>query len=298
MTTQQQILDYYSRPAALTSAGKYADLLEQLPDDIESLVRVVQSLVIHEFVAEPFYGVTVPAERKHEAHIRPAEQMLERILAIDDRPLTVPRPPERRLVGVCRHFMVLLLAMLRAKRIPARGRAGFGAYFNPSYFEDHVVCECWNASKDRWVLIDPQFDETWKARLRIDHDVLDVPHDRFLIAADAWIECRAGKTDPEKFGIARGNLRGWWFLAANLIHDAATLNKVEPLRWDGWGAMPRPGQPLEKGQVPFFEELAALTSEPDKSFEALRELYERDDRVRVPATVFNLLLNEQQPIAA
>src|SRR5262249_1185459 len=154
-----------AQPGLMTSAGKYAGVLEHLPADIESLMQIVQSLVIHEFVAAPFYGVTLSDERKTESHIRPVEDMIEQIFALDDRPLTIARPPQRRWAGVCRHFLVLLLAMLRAKRIPARGRCGFGAYFNPGYFEDHVVCEYWNSSEKRWALADPQFDEVWRERL-------------------------------------------------------------------------------------------------------------------------------------
>jgi hypothetical protein len=229
---------------------------------------------------------------------RPVEQMLDRILALDAAPLTVSRPPERRLVGVCRHFMVLLLAMLRAKRIPARGRCGFGGYFNPGFFEDHVVCEYWNGSEKRWMLVDPQFDDVWRARLGIEYDVLDVPRDRFLIASDAWTECRTRAADPAKFGIVNGNLRGLWFIAANLIHDVAALNKMELLRWDAWGGMPPPGEALSEDQLTFFDRLAALTREPDQSFDELRRLYESDDRVRVPATVFNALRNRPEQIFA
>ena len=133
----KQLRDFYSQPGPITSPGAFAQALKPLPDDIESLGRVVQGLIIHEFVADSFYGTTISDDRRQESHIRPVDRMIERILILDSRPLTVPRPPERRLVGVCRHFMVLLLAILRAKRIPVRGRCGFGAYFNPGYFEDH-----------------------------------------------------------------------------------------------------------------------------------------------------------------
>jgi transglutaminase-like putative cysteine protease len=145
--------------------------------------------------------------------------MIERILALDGRPLTVPRRPERRLVGVCRHFMVLLLAVLRAKRVPARGRCGFAGYFNPGFWEDHVVCEYWNASEARWMIADPQFDDVWRTRLDTRHDVLDIPRDQFVVASEAWTRWRAGDADPPQFGIVQGHLRGSWFLAANLVHD-------------------------------------------------------------------------------
>jgi hypothetical protein len=298
MSSHDQILDFYAHARPMTAPGKYAEALEALPRDPATLIRIIQGLVIHEFAVSGFYGVAITEERRAESHIRPVERMLDRIFELDDAPLTVSRPPERRVVGVCRHFMVLMLSMLRAQRIPARGRCGFGAYFRPGFFEDHVVCEYWNVLEGRWVLTDPQFDGVWRSRLGIDHDVLDVPRDRFPMAADAWTECRAGRADPAKFGTVNGNLRGLWFIAANLIHDAASLNKMELLRWDAWGGVPRPDEFLSEDQLSFFDGLAALTHEPDRSFAELRRLYESDDRLRVPDTVFNALRNRPEKIAA
>jgi len=294
-TVAERLLDFYRRPGPLTSPGRYAPWFEQLPDDVGELARIVQGLAIHEFAVD-WYGVGVSEERRRESHIRSVEQMVERILVLDDRPLSLARPPEKRLVGVCHHFMLLLLAMLRAKGVPVRGRRGFGTYFNPGYFEDHVVCEYWTASEHRWALADPQFDEVWRQKLEIEHDVLDVPRDRFLVAGDAWTLCRAGKADPERFGIIKGNLRGRWFIADNLVHDVAVLNKMELLQWDVWGAMPRPDQPLGHDELSFFDQLAELTRVPDESFEKLRRIYQDDERLRVPATVFNALLNRPEEI--
>jgi transglutaminase superfamily protein len=292
----EQLLDFYRRPGAMTSAGRHASRLEGLPDDIAALVGIVQGLVIHEFAAADWYGVSVPEQRKGESHLRTVEQMLERLLSLDDRPLTVARPPAKRLVGVCHHFVLLLSAMLRAKGMPARGRRGFGSYFNPGFFEDHVVCEYWNAAEEHWALADPQFDEVWRRQLKIDHDVLDVPRDRFLIAGDAWARCRAGTADPAKFGIIKGDLRGRWFIAHNLVHEVATLNKMELLPWDVWGAMPRPDQSLSDDELGFFDRLAVLTRAADASFDELRRLYQGDERLRVPDTVFNALLNRSEAI--
>jgi hypothetical protein len=295
-TVAEKQLDFYRHPGPMTSAGRYVAWLDQLPRDVGELARIVQGLAIHEFAAD-WYGVSISAERQSESHIRSVEQMVERILALDRRPLSVTRPPEKRLVGVCHHFMLLLLAMLRAKGVPVRGRRGFGTYFNPGYFEDHVVCEYWNARENRWVLVDPQFDEVWCRKLKIDHDVLDVPRDRFLIAGDAWMLCGAGKADPDRFGIIKGNLRGRWFIADNLVHDVATLNKMELLQWDVWGAMPQPDHSLSDDELGFFDRLASLTREPDGSFEELRRLFQEDQRLRAPATVFNALLNRPEEIA-
>lgn len=292
--TQQQILDFYARPSAMTFGGEYVAMLDKLPNDVGELTRIIQGLVIHEYAAE-YYGVKILDERRSESHIRSVERMLDRLLAIDSQPITTKRPPEKRLVGVCHHFALFLVTMLRNKGIPARYRCGVGSYFNPPFFEDHVVCEYWNAAESRWRLADPQFDDVWRRESKIDHDILDVPRDRFLIAGDAWTLCRRGDADPSKFGIFMGNLRGLWFIAGEIVRDVAALNKMEMLPWDVWGAMPRQDEQLNPQQLAFFDRVATLTQTPDSSFEELCTLYE-DDRLRVPATVFNAVLQRNEVV--
>jgi hypothetical protein len=296
MTTQQQLLDYYAQPSLLTSAGRYAPLFAELPSDVQELVRIIQGLGIYDAVATSFYGCTIPEARAREIHLRSMEQMLAQLLMFDNRPLSVARAADKRLACRCHNFTRFLVATLRAKGIPARSRCGFGTYFNAGYFEDHWVCEYWNAPQARWILVDPQLDEVWREKLQIEHDVLDVPRDQFLIASDAWTQCRAGKADPAKFGINFANLRGLWFIAGNLVRDVAALNKMEMLPWDVWGAMPVPHQSLTQEQVAFFDTLANLTYAPDFAFTELRRLYQVDDRVHVPATVFNALLNRPESL--
>jgi transglutaminase superfamily protein len=296
LTVPRHILDVYAQPAAMTLAGKHARLFDALSSDVGELTGIVQGLAVHEFAATPFYGVRLSDTRRSESHIRSTERMLDRLLAIDAQPLDVARPAEKRLVGTCRHFTLLLVAMLRAKGVPARGRCGFGAYLNPPNFEDHWVCEYWNAAEARWVLVDAQLDEIWQAKLKIDDGVLDLRRDRFLIAGDAWAQCRAGKADAARFGIFKGELRGLWFIAGNLVRDVAALNRMEMLPWDVWGAMPRPHEPLQTDRLSFFDRLAALTRAPDASYAELSALYEGDERLRVPKTVFNAVLQRQDAV--
>jgi hypothetical protein len=244
MTSQLQILDFYSRPAEMTSAGEFTSVLGTLPNDVAVLVRIVQGLGVYDVVASDFYGFNIPDERKNEIHIRRVEKMLDRLLAIDNQPLTATRPVEKRLVCRCRNFLLLLLSMLRAKGIPSRARCGFAAYLNPGYFEDHWVCEYWNATEKRWVLVDAQLDVVWREKLKIDFDILDVPRHDFLVAGDAWTKCRAGEADPSKFGIHFADLSGLWFVAGDVMRDVAALNKMEMLPWDVWDAQPKPDEQL------------------------------------------------------
>ena len=294
-TPSAEILKFYAEPSALTSPGRHAETFDALPNDPIALARIVQGLVLHKYMAHA-YGLEVAPGRDAEAHTRRVESMLEQILALDERPLPALRAPEKRLFGVCGHFTSMLVAMLRAKGIPARERAGFGAYFNAPYFEEHVLCEYWDADDGRWVFLDTQFDETWRAELKIDHDVFDVPRDRFLTASAAWNLCRSGKADPDLFGIFQGNKRGLWFAAAELIRDVAALNKMEVLVWDVWGAMPQPDTRLDATQLKYFDQLAALTHDPDASFDDLMTLYRYDHGVQVPHVVFNVITNHPETI--
>jgi hypothetical protein len=292
-TSERSRLDFYTRPAAMTSGGKYAPMFNELPNDVVGLARIVQGLLLHEHAA-PVYGVTLVDKRRREVHLRSVERMLDCLLAHNDQPLSVARQLDARLVGNCRHFTVLLVAMLRSKGVPARARGGFGAYFKRGHFYDHWVCEYWNATDARWVRADAQLDDVQRAELQVNFDPLDVPHDRFLIAGDAWAHCRTGKGDPSKFGIF--DMNGPWFIAGNLVRDVAALNKVEMLPWDVWGAMPQPDESLTDEQRAFFDRLAALTRAPDSTFTELRALYEGDDRLRIPGTVFNAILNRPEAV--
>jgi Transglutaminase-like superfamily len=280
-------LQFYAEPGAMTSAGRFAPLLAGLlPRDIPGLAAIGHGLLIHEHMAEG-YGVTLSGQERSSVHVRPAERMLELITARDGRPLDVAREPGSRLAGNCRHFTVLMVTMLRAQGTPARARCGFGGYFTDGFFEDHWVCEYWHAGQERWILVDAQIDGTQRDWFPIDFDVTDVPRDRFLIAGEAWARCRSGAADPATFGLSLVNESGDWWIAANLMRDAAALGNLELLPWDCWGAMPKAYEPIDEARCALFDRLAALTQAPGDSFAELLGLCQADERLRVPATVRN-----------
>ncbi|TDQ16199.1 hypothetical protein DEV91_13330 [Phyllobacterium brassicacearum] len=292
----QRVLDHYASHSPFSTPGRHAALLDALPFDPASVARTVQGLLIYEHVAELFYGYPIPDARRAESHIRPIEQFIDALLELDDRPLHIGRPSEKRLVGICRHFMLLSLAIFRHHGVPARGRGGFGAYFNPGKFEDHWVCEYWKAEECRWALLDSQFDDVFVRNLAIHHDVLDVPRAQFLTASEAWRRCRGGELNPNLFGIEFSQLRGLWFIAGSLIRDLATLNGQEILPWDVWGVQPAPDATLSDEELDFFDEIALLTADPDANFDALKQRFAEDVRVRVPAKVFNALRQREERV--
>jgi hypothetical protein len=228
------VLDYFTLPGPMTGAGNQQCLLDETPTDVAALCRLVQGVMIHVLWADQ-YGIDLPESRKEEVQLRSTSARLERILELDSRPLGQVRPPERRAVGNCRDFTVMLTAILRHHGVPARARCGFGRYFTPNQYEDHWVCEYWNSELQRWLLVDAQLDELQCRKLSISFDPLDVPRDQFIVGGRAWQMCRAREADPEAFGIS--DMHGLWFVRGNLVRDVATLNKVELLPWDSWGIL-------------------------------------------------------------
>ena len=292
-STTTEALNFYRTPGKMTDPGGRASALDGLPAEIGELARVAQGLLLHEHIA-PAYGVQLSDARRKETHTRSVQAMIALFQAHDPRPLTESRALEDRAIGTCRNFTVFVVAALRAQGVPARARCGFAAYFEPGKFLDHWVVEYWHTALSRWILVDSQIDDVQRTLFHPDFDLLDVPRDRFLVAGDAWRACRERRLDPESFGIL--DMHGILFVAGNVIRDAAALNEIELLPWDVWGAMPRPGETLDDDRLAFFDHLAELTRVPDANLGELRALYESDDRVRVPSTVFNAVLDKPDDI--
>ena len=271
-------LTYFAQYGKLTHPGPYAHLYTDLPSDVPSLVQVVQGSIVHVFWTER-YGLNLSEERKAEVQLRSMERRLARTLELDASPLPTPRPNEQKTVGNCRDFSVMLASMLQSKGIPARPRCGFGAYFLPNHYEDHWVCEYWNESEQRWVLVDAQLDELQRNVLKISFNTLDVPRDQFIVGGAAWKMCRSGRANPDQFGIF--DMHGVDFVKGDFIRDVAALNKVELLPWDCWGMILMDYVSLPPDDLSMLDRLADLTEKDVPDFDRVRQLYESDPRLRV-----------------
>jgi hypothetical protein len=290
MTLAPALQNFYSTPAGMTAPGKHAAALVEVPTDLGALRETIQGIMIHEHWA-PAYRIRLSEARKQQSHLRSTAQILDATFAKNPAPLTTVRPLYEKTVGVCRHFTLLTVAVLRQHGIPARSRCGFGSYFTLDTFEDHWVTEYWDDT--RWKLMDSQIDPSQRAILHLTMDLHDVPRDRFIIAGDAWQRCRSGRSDPKDFGIFA--MRGLWFIAGNVVRDAAALLNMEMLPWDMWGGMIEPEAAPTEEQLAFIDRLAELTLDVDNRFDELQTL-DQDERLKVPATVHNAVLNRQDDV--
>jgi hypothetical protein len=279
-------LTYYAHPGRMTDPGPYAALLDALPGDVPSLVKMLQGVMVHIFWAGS-YGLELTEERKAEVNLRRVDKQLARLTELDDRPLTEARPYERKLVGNCRDFSVMLAAILRHQGVPARARCGFGTYFIPGHYEDHWVCETWDAAQRRWRLVDAQLDEHMLEVLKPDFDPLDTPRDRFIVGGTAWQLCRSGAAHPDDFGIF--DMHGIEFVRGDLLRDFLALSKEEILPWDGgWGYMVELEPQRVEPVYALMDHVAALIVSADASASeqdtaAVRALYAQDAGFHAPA---------------
>lgn len=277
--------EFYRAQSTVSDPGRYAALYRDLPDSPAELAKVVRGLMIHR-VEGPLFGHEVAEERLHDdAETRYADEILGLIVARNPAPLAEPRPHGERFVGICRDFALLLCSMLRAKGVPARIRSGFADYFGTDGFHcDHVVTEYWDEERG-WLFADAQL----YAGHEVDFDPADVPRDRFLVAGRAWQLIRAGKADPERFGLwlPDAKLVGYWFVAGNVRLDLADLNKVETLLWDIWG-MGAGADGDMTDEIYDLYDLAAQVVDDEVSFEAARTLFTENAGLRTPAAVLSL----------
>jgi len=256
MTTQTESdLKFYAAHSPFSDPGKYAYLLEALPGDFAAVSRIVQGLVYHYMAGPYIHGYQPPQERMKEIDTRYVEKMLGRILELDDRPLSEPRPFDKRLVGCCRDFSLVTCAVLRQHGIPARLRYGFASYLLPGYWVDHVIVEAWNGN--RWQRFDPQVTDGVNR--------LELPDTDYATGGRAWQMWRSEGANPALFGLGPGSpeLSGVWFIRSRMLLDAVALDKHELLCWDQWGLGDAREDRLGVEQEALLDRLAALSVQGD-----------------------------------
>lgn len=211
---------------AFTDPGPHAQALSTLGSDPARAMAAIQGLLIHGGALE-HYGVAAQAYDRRTLAIGPR---LSAILAADERPLDVARAPERRAVGTCRDYALLLCSLMRTQGVAARVRCGFATYLSAAPWEDHWICEV--EDPRRWRQLDAQLDEVMRATLSISFDPADIPSHAFLTADEAWRRCRSGRLDPSQLG--HGEARGLWFALVNLMRDRLALSERPTSAWDSW----------------------------------------------------------------
>ena len=266
------VLRYYTKHTRVTDPGEYANHLEALPVEMDALHSALGGLLIHVWKVQKRRPERVSA-RSEDIKTRHIRRSLEAMLALDDRPLNTARNEVNRLIVDCRHFAALLCAVLRQRGVPARSRWGFATYLEKTHYQNHCLCEYWNAKEGRWVLEDP------------DLELHDVPPDQFINAGRAWQMCREDRDNGALFGFGR-HPRGQGLAKVRgiLVSDFAALNGFEMLSDDWWGMHLKNNKDVTKEDTVLLDRAAALAM-TDEAFAARRDLYENSEALRVPSKI-------------
>ncbi|GLQ54080.1 transglutaminase-like domain-containing protein [Devosia nitrariae] len=279
------VASFYTAQSTWTDPGRYAPLFDALPDDIAVLCAVVRNITLH-YRAGPRVGFDIPKERLAEIDTRFCELMLERIIALDARPLAEPRAPTQRVIGCCRDASLLLCSMLRHKGVPARIRYGFAPYLSTNRFNgDHAVVEYWNGT--RWLLADAEQAGPEIAFGGTAFSPLDIQRGPYLTAGMAWHLVRSGQAKEADFGVSP-ELHGLPEIRVALLVDIAMLNRCETLLWDVWGIGEIEHQ-NSADDLALLDRAASLSADTDveAGFAGIKEIF-LDERMRVPQTVTSL----------
>ena len=282
----QHVLDYYRQPTPMTDLQGLEELLQDTPTTIPEMVAMIQGLMLHIFWAER-EGFKPSKEREEEVQLRPARAYFQRIVELDPAPLTHARPLERKVIGNCRDHSVLLCALLRRLEVPARARAGGGAYFLPDHYEDHWICEYWNEEEQRWVMVDAQLNPFQCEAMKIPFNPLDVPQDQFWTGGRLWLAARAGEVDPDKCGIF--DIHGINYLRWIVGLDFGALNKFEVLPWDSWGLFSKEAEAVTTDELAFLDKLAGQMVEADQHLYTLQSLFQHHPDVSGTAYQWQLM---------
>jgi hypothetical protein len=237
------------------------------------MAEIVGGVIVHRDETRRF-GFTLPEQRRDEASTRFVAAILGQLGSL------VERRPENRFAGTCRDFAVVLCAMLREVGVPARVRCGFAGYFAEDFFDDHWAVDAW-ADDHGWHLIDAQIASAPKGTYAVEFDPLDVPRDAFLVAGQAWLECRAGSRDLDRIGTSAAGLTGMWEIQGSVVRDLANLNRVETLPWDAWGLIPAHYDQLAPADVELLDRVAAVSA-VGGPVSLAADVYRSDPRLLVP----------------
>ena len=288
--TSKNALDFYSTQSVFSDPKENKYLFENLPDSIEELCEIIRGVIVHQDDTKKIYNFDIPEHRQLESNTRYVSKILQRIVELQGDKLTVVCKPEKRFIGVCRDFAIILCSILRYKNIPARLRCGFATYYERSWYVDHWLCEYWNARQNRWILVDTEVNDAVRKTYDIEpsFNSFDVSYKQYILSGKAWLMCRSGKANPKKFGVPSINIAGLWFVRGNLLRDFTALNKVELLPWDYTKFSDKQFNnisELPEKEIRLVDRLAEAVINVYDDWGKVRELYKNNSQLQVQKKV-------------
>ncbi len=294
----RRIYERYLETSVYTYVGMYKEFILSLPNDIPSIGMLICDQITHPsmyftepspYLEDTYFGKfsSYPKHRfknEDELYIT-AVSMIAGILRLDETGFTKNRDVTKRITVSCRQASVLFSAILKAKGIPCRSRAGFMDFGNTgdSYME-HWVNEYWDFNENRWVLVDA--DGYYEYEQRFGYSQFDLPRRKFVTASEAWIGLRKNTLNKKLDVFSSNPLEGvceYLFMDFHALMNNEIFYSYQPLYLRG-GI-----HTLSESELDELDHLAGLLSEPDKNMEQIETLWTTNEK-------FSVLTNNTQNI--
>ena len=284
----EKLCKHYLKTSVYTYVGAYKGFVLSLPDDIPSIGMLVCDQITHpsmyftepsSYLEDTYFGKfsSYPKHRfknEDELYIT-AVSMLAGILRFDETGFTKNRDVSKRITVSCRQASVLFSAILKAKGIPCRSRAGFMDFGDAGEsFLEHWVNEYWDFNENRWVLAD--IDGYYEYEQRFGYSQFDLPRRKFVTAPEAWLYLRRNTLDKKLDVFSPNLLEGvceYLFMDFHALMNNEIFYSYQPLYLRG-GI-----QGLSESELDELDYLAELLTDPDKNMEKIEELYMTDEKL-------------------
>ena len=259
-------IEFYSKQGVRTKVSKVT--VDNFSDSLEEIIEIIHGFLIHPGEIK-FRNLDFSKEKFTELMLNSVEKVLNKVKELGEDDLLLERNFDKKVIGICRDFSMILTSVLVSKGIPARCRCGFATYFREGY-EDHWICEYWNGEK--WVQVDPQMSEVWKKKLGIEKkNALNLMEGDFFNGAEVWKFYREGKINPSDCGFSlKEGAFGEWYIRGNMLRDFFSLNKIQYLYDEKTDLMSR-DYFLNEDDLKLLDQISELII--DKDFEGIRKLY-------------------------
>lgn len=292
----KKIYERYLETSIYTYLGKYKELIESLPNDIPSIGMLVCDQITHPtmYFIEPspylentYFGKfsSYPKHRfKNEDELFiTAVSMIAGILYLDESGFTKNKDVTKRITVSCRQASVLFSAILKAKGIPCRSRAGFMDFGNAGdSYTEHWVNEYWDFNENKWILAD--VDGYYEYEKRFGYSQFDLPRQKFVTASEAWLGLRRNTLNKKLDFFVPNLLQGaceYLLMDFHALMNNEIFYSYQPLYLrDGV-------QTLNENELCELDDLAELLADPDKNIDQIEHLWNTNEKL------YNLTNNTQ-----
>ena len=276
---RNDILEFYKKTSMYTNYTGFFEYFKSLPDDLEELRKLIRNNIIHRVDLLKAFKNNDESITKHYPWYRnrcdddillTAPAMMAELFRQDERGLINNRRIEDMIVVTCRYVSVLTASILKAKGYSVRVRSGFAPWIRENTACDHWICQYYCEKENRWIDYD------------VDEETHDDPTKKLIMAAEAWLDVRAGKKDCNYF-VHGSRIKGLPMLARSLFFDFHALmnDEISYLFFPTFIDTNEEFFNLSPNELKELDDLAILLLDPDKNFDEIKYLFRNDKKLRI-----------------